>query len=89
MWRLKFPFTCSEIFIFFYKDFFGKVKNGQKKCPNFKNGNKSSNLKNVETIKKISVSSEKKVLKIVTINFFKNNFILILKKNIGFSHFLY
>jgi hypothetical protein len=26
-----------KILIYFYKDFFGKVKNGQKKCPNLEN----------------------------------------------------
>jgi len=29
------------LYIFFYKDFFREVQNGQKKCPNFKNGNTS------------------------------------------------
>jgi hypothetical protein len=27
-----------KILIYFYKDFFGKVKNGQKKCPISENG---------------------------------------------------
>jgi len=35
----KFPTHVDPNFEFFSQDFFGKVKNGQKKCPNFKNGN--------------------------------------------------
>ena len=45
--------------IYFFQDFFQNFKNGQKKCPNFKNGNKSSNFKIDETIKIFSVSSLK------------------------------
>jgi hypothetical protein len=56
IWVKKVSFTCSEIFIFFFKDFFGKFKNGQKKCPNFKNGNTSWKKHFDETINFFSVS---------------------------------
>jgi hypothetical protein len=49
-------FRFIVLYLFFYKDFFGNLKNGQKKCPNFENGNKSSILKIDETIIFFSVS---------------------------------
>jgi hypothetical protein len=49
-------FRFIVLYLFFFKDFFRNFKNGQKKCPNFKNGNKSSNLKIDETINFFSVS---------------------------------
>jgi hypothetical protein len=49
-------FGFIVLYLFFFKDFFREFKNGQKKCPNFKNENKCSNLKNDETIIFFSVS---------------------------------
>ncbi len=58
-----------KILIYFYKDFFGKVKNGQKKCPNLENGNTSWKKNFDETINFFSVWSPKINFKIVTVIF--------------------
>ena len=44
--------------IYFFKDFFQIFKNGQKKCPNFENENKSWKKNFDETIKKINVTEK-------------------------------
>jgi hypothetical protein len=54
-WFFKLLWGFIVLYLYFFKDFFREVKNGQKKCPNFENGNKSSNLKNDETINFFSV----------------------------------
>jgi hypothetical protein len=60
-----------KMLIYFYKDFFRIFKNGQKKCPNFENGNKSSILKIDETINFFSVSQVFEKIKFVTTKFLK------------------
>jgi len=56
---------------FFFQDFFGKVKNGQKKCPNSGFAKSSWKNENVYCIKVFSVWSPTKQFSVCDANFLK------------------
>ena len=51
--------NLKNLYVFFSQDFFGKIKNGQKKCPKLKRGNSFLFFSSRLTIKKIKVRSLK------------------------------